>query len=194
VIREHTKIAPHLATLALLFVCIGSCAERSGAPAKSSPPAESPPAQEHYNVDTKKERDRSEEERPATDSTTTLPSTPEAPRPSPAPTQPSVTPADGAERRTRALRAARTEVEQAQRELEASMNDCAAACRALGSMERATGHLCELATEHDDRRRCEDAKTAVLRAREKIRASCGSCPGGPSLEKTAPIPSRPGQR
>jgi hypothetical protein len=114
------------------------------------------------------------------------------PAPAPPPPAPTSAPSDPADRRARALRAARGEVDQAQRDLEASMSDCAAACRALGSMERATGHLCDLATEHDDRRRCEDAKTAVLRAREKIRAACGSCPnGGPSLEKTAPIPSRP---
>src|SRR5690349_17135316 len=49
--------------------------------------------------------------------------------------------------RQAALRAARSEILSAQRELEASQSDCAAACRALGSMERATGHLCDLASE-----------------------------------------------
>jgi hypothetical protein len=100
-------------------------------------------------------------------------------------------PTDAGRRREAALRTARAEVDQARRDLETSMSDCTAACRALGSMERATGHLCDLATERDDRARCEDAKTAVQRARDRIRASCTSCPGGPSLDKTAPIPSRP---
>jgi hypothetical protein len=126
----------------------------------------------------------------ATSSTTPAAGMPAQPAPGPAPA-PTSAPSDANDRRVRALRAARTEVDQAQRDLEASMSDCANACRALGSMERATGHLCDLATDRDDRRRCEDAKTAVLRAREKIRAACGSCPNGPSLDKTAPIPSRP---
>ncbi len=93
--------------------------------------------------------------------------------------------------RAASLHAARGELERARRELDLSMNDCMSACRALGSMERATGHLCDLASETDDRQRCEDAKTAVQKARERIRGTCRSCPNGPSLDKTAPIPSRP---
>ena len=48
---------------------------------------------------------------------------------------------------------------------------------------------CDLATAADDVRRCEDAKTKVLGARDRIKKTCGSCPGGPSLDKGAPIPS-----
>jgi hypothetical protein len=89
-----------------------------------------------------------------------------------------------------ALRASRSELSRAEAQLEASQSDCTSACRALASMERATGHLCDMASEHDDRRTCEDAKTKVLRARDRIRSSCGSCPDGPSLDRGAPIPSR----
>jgi hypothetical protein len=90
-----------------------------------------------------------------------------------------------------ALRDSRADLSRAQRDLEASMSDCRSACHALASMERATGHVCSMATDHDDRRTCEDAKTTVLRARDRIRASCGTCPDGASLDRTAPIPSRP---
>ena len=43
----------------------------------------------------------------------------------------------------------------------------------------------------EDRRRCEDAKTQVQRARDRVRAACGSCPDGPLLDRRAPIPSHP---
>jgi len=179
---------------AALFVG-AACAARSGR--ESSAPAKSTPAGE---------ADAQQVEIPRAREPGAVPEQPVPIRPSPPPapaaprtgttSQPEgpsaiVEPGDSPRRVEVALRAARTEVEQAQRELEVSMSECTNACRALGSMERATGHLCDLATERDDRRRCEDAKTAVLRARDRIRKSCGSCPGGPSLEKTAPIPSRP---
>jgi hypothetical protein len=89
---------------------------------------------------------------------------------------PSTESPDSDRRRQVALRAARSEVDLAERDLEAaSSTDCTTACRALASLERATGHLCDLATEADDRRRCEDAKTKVLRARDKIKVACGKC-------------------
>jgi hypothetical protein len=91
--------------------------------------------------------------------------------------------------RTAALGRARSDLDAAERELQTSAGDCANACRALGSMERATGHLCELASSLEDRRRCEEAKTKVLAARDRVRGTCGACPGGPSLERSAPIPS-----
>jgi hypothetical protein len=110
--------------------------------------------------------------------------------PAPEPGRESVLPADSGKRREAALRNARAELSQAERDLELSASDCTAACRALASMERATGHLCDLASDLPDRRSCEDAKTKVLAARDRIRASCGTCPNGPTLEHGAPIPSR----
>jgi hypothetical protein len=87
-----------------------------------------------------------------------------------------------------ALRDARSDLARAAKEVEASLGDCAAACRALSSMERATGHLCTLSGD-TDRQSCDDAKAQVLAARARIRAACGSCPDGQSLEKNAPIPA-----
>lgn len=80
---------------------------------------------------------------------------------------------------------ARSEVEAAHRELDLAGSDCARACRALGSMERATARLCTL-----DEASCEDVRVRLIRARERVRTTCGGCPGGPSVNPDAPIPSR----
>jgi hypothetical protein len=81
------------------------------------------------------------------------------------------------------------ELRRAQRDLEASASDCAAACRALASMERATVHLCDLADQPDDRARCDDAKAKLRDARDRVKRTCSSCPGGPSVDRNGPIPS-----
>jgi outer membrane protein TolC len=91
-----------------------------------------------------------------------------------------------------ALAHAKGDLDRAERELLTSAGDCASACRALASMERATGHLCALARaagSQDDRSRCDEATAKVLEARVRVRSTCGTCEGGPSLERTAPIPS-----
>ena len=107
-----------------------------------------------------------------------------APTPAPAPAR-----ADRGSREA-SIRRAGAEFDAAQRALEAAAGDCASACRALGSMDRAAGHMCELASDVDDRRRCEAAKTRVQAARDRVRTTCGTCPGGPSVERSAPIPSQ----
>ncbi len=84
---------------------------------------------------------------------------------------------------------ARSDLDVAQRELDVAAGDCVAACRALGSMDRATGHLCGLAQATDERTRCEDAKTKVRGARDKVRTTCGTCPGGVTVDRNAPVPS-----
>jgi hypothetical protein len=43
-------------------------------------------------------------------------------------------------------------------------------------MERATRHLCSLADEQDDRRRCDDARQRLTTARVRVMAQCGTCP------------------
>jgi hypothetical protein len=183
---------------ALAVALVGACAHsEAGAPSPAKA-AEGKRSEAAGGADTpaattdKKPADEdvaSESPKTASPSTGNRPVTP-APTPSPSPAPPAAEP-DAPRRPETSLRAARGEVERAQRELNLAMNDCTSACRALGSMERATGHLCDLASDADDRQRCEDAKSVVLKAREKIRGTCRSCPNGPSLEKTAPIPSRP---
>jgi hypothetical protein len=48
---------------------------------------------------------------------------------------------------------------------------CAAACRALASLERAADHLCALS----DPSECADAKSRVERARDRVLKACGDC-------------------
>jgi hypothetical protein len=79
-------------------------------------------------------------------------------------------------RRDAARVTARAELDRAQRDLEAAASDCEAACRALASMERATSHLCSLADEDADRRRCDDARGRLAEARKRVRGACGTCP------------------
>ena len=108
------------------------------------------------------------------------PSTPAA-----APPPPSAAAPD----RQMALRSAANEVESSQRELDVAGSDCRNACRALGSMDRAAGRLCELSHGAGEENRCVDAKQRVYSARDRVRTNCGSCPNGPSVERAAPIPS-----
>jgi hypothetical protein len=117
------------------------------------------------------------------------PPPPPAPSAEAAPATPG-TPGGGATMdRSMALRAASSDVESSQRELDVAGSDCRNACRALGSMDRAAGRLCELSQGSDEGHRCSDAKQRVYSARDRVRTSCGSCPNGPSVERAAPIPS-----
>ena len=85
------------------------------------------------------------------------------------------------------LRNARRDLQSATRDLDASLGDCSNACRALVSLERATAHLCELADSSSDRTSCDDAKARVIRARAQIKASCGTCSNGATLDSNAPV-------
>ncbi len=96
--------------------------------------------------------------------------------------------AEPEERRSAALRAS-ADLVTAARELEASTGSCTAACRALGSMDRATGRLCGLASTREDARVCEESKAKLVAARERVRSACGSCPGGPTVDPNAAAPS-----
>jgi hypothetical protein len=91
---------------------------------------------------------------------------------------------------TRALAArAIGDFDRSERELKASPGDCATACRALASMERATVQICALTGEAGDTDRCDDARRRLLSARDHVRSACGGCPAGPSVDRDAPIPS-----
>lgn len=73
--------------------------------------------------------------------------------------------------------------------LEASSGSCPNACRALGSMDRAAGRLCGLVSSGEDPSACKDATSKLLLSRERVRAACGSCPGGPTVDPNAPAPT-----
>ncbi|HEX7600145.1 MAG TPA: hypothetical protein VF316_01020 [Polyangiaceae bacterium] len=68
---------------------------------------------------------------------------------------------------------ARDELARAESELAAAPKDCASACRALASMERAAKSLCDLGGADE----CSQARARVEAARDRVRSTCGVCPG-----------------
>jgi hypothetical protein len=106
------------------------------------------------------------------------------------PPPPPGAPGPPADARAAGLLRAAGDLESAQRELDVAAGDCRNACRALGSMDRAAGHLCTLAATPDERQRCDAAKNKLYTARDRVRSTCGACPEGPSVERNAPVPSR----
>ena len=73
---------------------------------------------------------------------------------------------------------ARVRLAEARRDFDiaTSERDCARACRALESMERAKEQVCELAHSPDERRECATAGEQVDKARAKVQSACGGCP------------------
>jgi hypothetical protein len=69
------------------------------------------------------------------------------------------------------MNAARGDLDRAESQVSAAMSDCATACRALESMERAAEHLCAL----DGGSECGRARERLEAARQRVRASCGGC-------------------
>lgn len=65
--------------------------------------------------------------------------------------------------------------------------DCGGACRALRSMSRAAGGICELSPRPDSTGRCKAAEDSVRHARTKVRDACGSCSDGTSVDPNAPV-------
>jgi hypothetical protein len=66
-----------------------------------------------------------------------------------------------------------------------STNDCAIACRALASMERAKNRLCAI----DPGPACDDARAKVEDARKRVRAACPMC-AEPPREEAPTTPAR----
>lgn len=166
---------------ALLFAC--AAADRAKAPAASAPAGYGGESAQYA-------------QQPGAYPQQPQPGTPAPPPPPPepgaAPAQPGQVggqPGGGATSRTMAFSSALDEVDTSQRQLDVAAGDCNNACRALGSMDRACGRLCGLAQGSDESRRCEDAKKKVYSARDRVKQTCGACPGGVSVERSAPIPS-----
>jgi len=72
---------------------------------------------------------------------------------------------------TRGVAGARSEFQNAEARVAAATGDCATACRALASMERAAEHLCAMT----DQSECDRAHKRLEDAREHVRSSCGGC-------------------
>ncbi len=63
-----------------------------------------------------------------------------------------------------------------------SGRDCAAACRALRSMQSAAERLCSIAQDDQERERCRESQERVKNAKQRVRGNCTRCAEGPSLE------------
>jgi hypothetical protein len=72
---------------------------------------------------------------------------------------------------------ANVQFSEARRQLDvaAGQRDCANACRALDSMERAARQICDLARSTEERRTCKAADDQVGSARERVKNACGEC-------------------
>ena len=68
-------------------------------------------------------------------------------------------------------------------------HDCAVACRALESMERATNRLCSLGEEH-----CQDARAKLEEARARVRATCPECAAAKTQTMPGNVPPPPQMR
>jgi hypothetical protein len=101
---------------------------------------------------------------------------PAAPAPAGAAAEPSREAPSAADPQARYYRAS-AQLTEARRQFDiaAGQRDCANACRALDSMERAAGQICEVARSTEERRTCRDAQDQVSSARERIRNACGAC-------------------
>ena len=67
------------------------------------------------------------------------------------------------------------EFDRAAAELSAAGTDCPRACKALGSMNRASERICALDPDQSAAGRCRRAKDRVTEASERVRRSC-ACP------------------
>lgn len=67
--------------------------------------------------------------------------------------------------------AGRSDFQRSEQEFDQVSTDCAVACKALASLERAANHLCAVAEPEE----CSDARVRVDRARRAVEAKCSGC-------------------
>jgi len=154
-IKRVARLSPLLACLGLTM-CGGAAPEAGAKSPSNALPAEAAPST-------------------SAPATSALPGGDQGPT-APAPASATAGTAEAPRDRELQRRAARAELDRAQADLDAGAGDCPAACRALGSMERAAAHLCALVDGPDDQRRCDDARQRVLAARDRVQHACGPCP------------------
>lgn len=80
------------------------------------------------------------------------------------------------------------EFEGLDRALSLSTGDCAMACRALASLERAAKRVCESSGQLGEGGHCGEATKRLREARGRVRAACTRCPGGASTDPDAIAP------
>jgi hypothetical protein len=186
--RSHATRSIALAACCALAACAGSAA---APPPAASPAGYAQPAAPPPSTPAKAMEPSSMPNAPAPAGSMAAPAAESAPASAPTPTQPT---AQGAADSSRdqpgarsASKAGMGDLERAEREI--ASGDCGTACRALGSMERAVAFLCMQTQSDGDTNRCSDAKSRLVTSRKRVRAACGSCAGGPSVDPDAPVPS-----
>lgn len=153
---------------------------------RPSPPAQAPSSSQAEGVKATSARKSAMESADAPAASPPAAEYAPAPPPSPSPVAPAGAAPDGQSRseapattdtRSRYARA-NGQLSEARRQVEiaTSQRDCANACRALDSMERAAAQLCELAQSIDERRTCRSAEDQVGAARDRVHTACGDCP------------------
>ena len=177
---DRSRSWPHVFVLTALVATMAGCGMGSAPPAKSPP---SPPSSDRESPATMTEP--APASAPGAGATASPPPAAAA-QPSPAPVAPPAPASEAAATMTGQVAA---DLKRAEHEIAAG--DCPTACRALGSMEHAVVFLCAASQSAEDEDRCANARRRLTSARRRIRTTCGGCPGGPSVEPDAPIPSTP---
>ena len=178
--RARSWVVRGCGALALWISAMSACS--SGGSGASSPPPQSPNARTQQAP-----AGATTESLPGGKSASPAEAAPPAPAPQAAPApERAASPVDAAEERSEPPSAAdphggysraRAQLWDARRKLDVAtgQRDCANACRALDSMERALGQLCDLARSAEERRTCGSAEDQVRSARERVRSACGDC-------------------
>jgi hypothetical protein len=166
----------------IMLACVAACAgsKRSAAPAApQSAPAAAPDRATNDAAERKPGYGYGHEAAPPGASAGEManPRTEAAPSRAAVPAPPFAEAPGAADPHTAAGRA-RIRLSEARRELDiaTSERDCARACRALESMERAAQQVCELARSPEERSECASATQQVDKARGKVQSACGECP------------------
>lgn len=154
-----------------------------GAAGRSSPPAQAPANEPAAGAAQKSATKDKASDAASTPASPHAEMSEEAAAPPPAAPAPVAEPSarsatiDGADPRGGYARA-RVQLSESRRRLDvaATQRDCANACRALDSMERAAGQLCELAQSSEERDTCQSAEDQLGSARQKVKSACGVCP------------------
>jgi hypothetical protein len=166
------------------LVCLFACAGSKRASPAQEPAATAAPARAEDDADESRLSDKSADHpgAGAADREMAVPRSEKAPgppaaAPAPPPSEFAQKAPGAADPHSPAGRA-RVRLVEARRELEiaTSERDCARACRALESMERAAQQVCELARSPEERSECTSANQQVDRARDKLQNACGGCP------------------
>jgi hypothetical protein len=171
-----------LVTAALAAACGGGEAARPAATARSAPPSEDATQNDAPSAATAGTGQAAPTHDGDPGSHPTLPAPPPTIHPPVSPMN-TAQPSNLDAQRSWAL----ATLGDSEHQIDATVKECATACRALASMERAAKTLCDLG----DPGECARAKARVEAARDKVKKSCGRCENGPSLVPGAPIPSQP---